>query len=127
MDVSIDLTDVTLVSDDTNRRLYWCDHDDPDGHDDPDDPDNPDDLDDLDDHDDHDDPDDHDDHNDQDDHDDHGDHDDDDDINDDDGHDDIYIPRVQRQGQEWEGEEVDRPEVRPKAWFNATWLSAKSR
>ena len=28
--VSIDLTDVTLVSDDTYRRLYWCDPDDPD-------------------------------------------------------------------------------------------------
>ena len=26
--VSIDLTDVTLVSDDTFRRLYWCDPDD---------------------------------------------------------------------------------------------------
>ena len=33
LDVSIDLTDVTLVSDDTNRRLYWCD---PDDSDDPD-------------------------------------------------------------------------------------------
>ena len=30
VDVSIDLTDVTLVSDDTYRRLYWCDPDDPD-------------------------------------------------------------------------------------------------
>ena len=30
LDVSIDLTDVTLVSDDTYRRLYWCDPDDPD-------------------------------------------------------------------------------------------------
>ena len=28
--VSIDFTDVTLVSDDTSRRLYWCDPDDPD-------------------------------------------------------------------------------------------------
>ena len=28
--VSIDFTDVTLVSDDTYRRLYWCDPDDPD-------------------------------------------------------------------------------------------------
>ena len=28
--VCIDLTDVTLVSDDTFRRLYWCDPDDPD-------------------------------------------------------------------------------------------------
>ena len=28
--VRIDLTDVTLVSDDTYRRLYWCDPDDPD-------------------------------------------------------------------------------------------------
>ena len=33
LDVSIDLTDVTLVSDDTYRRLYWCD---PDYSDDPD-------------------------------------------------------------------------------------------
>ena len=33
VDVSIDLTDVTLVSDDTYRRLYWCD---PDYSDDPD-------------------------------------------------------------------------------------------
>ena len=31
--VSIDFTDVTLVSDDTYRRLYWCD---PDYSDDPD-------------------------------------------------------------------------------------------
>ena len=31
--VRIDLTDVTLVSDDTYRRLYWCD---PDDSDDPD-------------------------------------------------------------------------------------------
>ena len=31
--VSIDFTDVTLVSDDTYRRLYWCD---PDHSDDPD-------------------------------------------------------------------------------------------
>ena len=30
LDVSIDLTDVTLVSDDTYRRLYWCNPDDPD-------------------------------------------------------------------------------------------------
>ena len=28
--VSIDFTDVTLVSDDTYKRLYWCDPDDPD-------------------------------------------------------------------------------------------------
>ena len=28
--VSIDFTDVTLVSDDTYRRLHWCDPDDPD-------------------------------------------------------------------------------------------------
>ena len=28
--VGIDFTDVTLVSDDTYRRLYWCDPDDPD-------------------------------------------------------------------------------------------------
>ena len=28
--VCIDLTDVTLVSDDTNSRLYWCDPDHPD-------------------------------------------------------------------------------------------------
>ena len=28
--VSIDFTDVTLVSDDTYRRLYWSDPDDPD-------------------------------------------------------------------------------------------------
>ena len=27
MDVSIDLTDVTLVSDDTYRRIYWCESD----------------------------------------------------------------------------------------------------
>ena len=27
--VSIDFTDVTLVSDETYRRLYWCDPDDP--------------------------------------------------------------------------------------------------
>ena len=25
LDVSIDFTDVTLVSDDNYRRLYWCD------------------------------------------------------------------------------------------------------
>ena len=30
LDVSIDFTDVTLVSDDTYKRLYWCDPDDPD-------------------------------------------------------------------------------------------------
>ena len=30
LSVSIDLTDVTLVSDDTYRRLYWCDPDHPD-------------------------------------------------------------------------------------------------
>ena len=30
VDVSIDFTDVTLVSDDTYRRLFWCDPDDPD-------------------------------------------------------------------------------------------------
>ena len=30
LDVSIDFTDVTLVSDDTYRRYYWCDPDDPD-------------------------------------------------------------------------------------------------
>ena len=30
VDVLIDLTDVTLVSDDTYRRLYWCDPDHPD-------------------------------------------------------------------------------------------------
>ena len=29
LDVSIDLTDVTLVSEDTYRRLYWCDPDHP--------------------------------------------------------------------------------------------------
>ena len=28
--VSIDLTDVTLVSDDTYRRIYWCESDHPD-------------------------------------------------------------------------------------------------
>ena len=33
--VSIDFTDVTLVSDDTNRRLYWGDPDYSDGPDDP--------------------------------------------------------------------------------------------
>ena len=27
LDVSIDFTDVTLVSDDTYIRLYWCDPD----------------------------------------------------------------------------------------------------
>ena len=31
--VSIDFTDVTLVSEDTDRRLYWCDPGDPDDHD----------------------------------------------------------------------------------------------
>ena len=30
LSVSIDFTDVTLVSDDTYRRLNWCDPDDPD-------------------------------------------------------------------------------------------------
>ena len=30
LSVSIDFTDVTLVSDDTYERLYWCDPDDPD-------------------------------------------------------------------------------------------------
>ena len=30
LDVSIDFTDVTLVSDDTYRTYYWCDPDDPD-------------------------------------------------------------------------------------------------
>jgi len=30
LSVSIDFTDVTLVSEDTYRRLYWCDPDDPD-------------------------------------------------------------------------------------------------
>ena len=30
LSVSIDFTDVTLVSDDTYKRLYWCDPDDPD-------------------------------------------------------------------------------------------------
>ena len=34
--VSIDFTDVTVVSDDTYRRLYWCDPDYPDGPHDPD-------------------------------------------------------------------------------------------
>ena len=34
--VRIDLTDVTLVSDDTYRRLCWLDPDYPDGPDDPD-------------------------------------------------------------------------------------------
>ena len=29
VDVSIDFTDVTLASDDTYRRNYWCDPDDP--------------------------------------------------------------------------------------------------
>ena len=36
-DKSIDFTDVTLASEDTYRRLHWCDPDDSDGHDDPDD------------------------------------------------------------------------------------------
>ena len=36
MKVSIDFTDVTLVSDDAYRRLYWCDPDYPDGPDEPD-------------------------------------------------------------------------------------------
>ena len=31
LSVSIDFTDVTLVSEDTYRRLYWCDPDYPDG------------------------------------------------------------------------------------------------
>ena len=35
--VSIDFTDVTLVSEDTYWRLYLCDPDDPDYHDDHDD------------------------------------------------------------------------------------------
>ena len=30
LSVSVDFTDVTLVSDDTYRILYWCDPDDPD-------------------------------------------------------------------------------------------------
>ena len=30
LDVSIDFTDVTLVSDDTYKRLHWCDSDHPD-------------------------------------------------------------------------------------------------
>ena len=29
LSVRIDFTDVTLVSEDTYRRLYWCDPDDP--------------------------------------------------------------------------------------------------
>ena len=33
LSVSVDYTDVTLESDDTYRRLYWCD---PDDSDDPD-------------------------------------------------------------------------------------------
>ena len=33
LSVSIDFTDVTLVSDDIYRKLYWCDPDDPDDHD----------------------------------------------------------------------------------------------
>ena len=36
LDVLIDFPDVTLVSDDTYRRLYWCDPDYPDGPNDPD-------------------------------------------------------------------------------------------
>ena len=36
LSVLIDFTDVTLVSDDTYRRLYWCDPDYSDGPDDPD-------------------------------------------------------------------------------------------
>ena len=35
--VLIDFTDVTLVSEDTFRRLHWCDPDDSDEHDDPND------------------------------------------------------------------------------------------
>ena len=35
--VSVDFTDVTLVSEDTYQRLYWCDPDDHDGYDDHDD------------------------------------------------------------------------------------------
>ena len=35
LDISIDFTDVTLVSDDTDRRLYWCDPDHPDDPADP--------------------------------------------------------------------------------------------
>ena len=42
MIVSIDFTDVTLVSDDIYRRLYWCDPDYPDGPDDSDEHDDPD-------------------------------------------------------------------------------------
>ena len=34
LSVRIDFTDVTLVRDDTYRRLYWCDPDYPDGPDD---------------------------------------------------------------------------------------------
>ena len=36
LSVGIDLTDATLVSDDTYRRLNWCDPDYADGQDDPD-------------------------------------------------------------------------------------------
>ena len=36
LSVRIGFTDVTLVSDDTYRRLYWCDPEYPDGSDDPD-------------------------------------------------------------------------------------------
>ena len=36
LSISIDFTDVTLVSDDTYGRLYWCDPDYSDGPDDPD-------------------------------------------------------------------------------------------
>ena len=45
-----DLTDVTLVSEDTYRRLYWCDPYEPDDPDDHDEPDEPDDSNDHDDH-----------------------------------------------------------------------------
>ena len=51
--VSIDFTDVNLVSEDTYKRLYWCDPDDADDHDGPDEPDDHDNPDDSDDHDDH--------------------------------------------------------------------------
>ena len=37
LSVSIDFTDVTLVSEDTYRRLHWCDPDDHNDHDDHDD------------------------------------------------------------------------------------------
>ena len=39
LSVGIDFTDVTLASEDTYLRLYWCDPDDPDEPDDHDDPD----------------------------------------------------------------------------------------